>query len=76
MNLTGPHPYETTTMFGVPAGLRVRVHHDVESNSYWAESPDMLGLVVSGRTLEELQEEVSGAAAGLLEIEANNPSGS
>lgn len=53
---------------GIPVRLRVRVYHDDASNSYWAESDDLDGLVVSGTTLDELQREVLSAARALLDL--------
>ena len=53
---------------GIPVRLQVRVFHDEASNSYWAESDDLDGLVVSGATLDELQREVLSAASTLLEL--------
>lgn len=54
---------------GVPVRLRVEVHFDEESNSYWASSDDLDGLVVAGDTLDELRSEVVSAATVLLEME-------
>ena len=54
---------------GLPLHLRVAVHYDKDSGSFWADSPDLDGLVVSGQTPEELQKEVLAAASTLLELE-------
>lgn len=48
--------------------VRVDVHFDPETKSYWAESPDLRGLVVTGKTFEELRDETVAAASSLLEI--------
>ena len=53
---------------GIPVKLHVRVFHDDASNSYWAESDGLDGLVVSGATLDDLQREVLSAASTLLEL--------
>lgn len=53
---------------GLPLRLRVEVHFDQESGTYWAESPDLDGLTVSGSSLDELRTEVLGAAETLLEL--------
>jgi hypothetical protein len=56
---------------GVPMQVRVEVHFDEESNSYWASSLDLDGLVVSGRTLDELKSEVVNACEELLQLQLN-----
>jgi len=53
---------------GVPLLVRVRVHFDKESNSYWAESADLDGLVVSGANLDDLHTEINSAASELLSL--------
>lgn len=53
---------------GIPLRFRIRIHHDKESNSYWAESPDLDGLAVSGMNLDELHSEVRSAAGTLLNL--------
>lgn len=52
---------------GAQMQVRVNVHHDPECNRYWADSPDIDGLVVEGGTLDELCSEVVSAASLLLE---------
>ena len=54
---------------GVPVVMRVDVHFDQESKTFWADSPNLDGLVVSGQTLDELRDEVRSAAETLLEIQ-------
>ena len=54
---------------GVSLRLRVQIRHDPEANVYVAESPDLEGLVVEARTLDEVQEETLAAAAALLELQ-------
>lgn len=56
---------------GVPLVLRVDAFKDEESNSFWAKSDDLDGLVVSGATLEELHSEVVNAAVELLDLEVH-----
>lgn len=53
---------------GIPLLVRVQVHFDKESNSYWADSPDLDGLVVAGQNLDELKSEVFMAADELLKF--------
>ena len=60
--------WKTAARIGIPLRLQVRVFHDEASNSYWAESADLDGLVVSGATLDELQREVLSAARALLDL--------
>ena len=63
--------WKAAARMGVPVLVRVHVHHDRESNSYWADSPDLDGLVVSGQTLDEVRKEVTAAADVLLELAIN-----
>ena len=60
--------WKAVARFGIPVKLQVRVFHDQASNSYWAKSDDLDGLVVSGATLDELQREVLSAARTLLDL--------
>lgn len=48
--------------------VRVHVHFDDESKTYWAESPDLDGLIVSGADLDELHSETVAAANTLLSL--------
>jgi len=48
--------------------VRVNVHFDAEVESYWANSPDLDGFVVTGTTRSELEEEARLAAGTLLEL--------
>ena len=59
---------------GIPVKLRVSVFHDEASNSYWAKSDDLDGLVVSGTTLDDLQREVLSAARTLLDLSMHGAS--
>lgn len=59
---------------GIPVKIQVRVYHDASSNSYWAESDDLDGLVVSGVTLDDLQHEVLSAARTLLDLSLRDSS--
>jgi len=49
--------------------VRVQVFYDPEVQSYWANSPDLDGLVVTGSTRAELENEARSAAGTLLELE-------
>ena len=48
--------------------VRVRVFYDSEVRSYWANSPDLDGLVVTGATRAEVEEEARAAVETLLEL--------
>jgi len=54
---------------GIPLSFDVTVHFDVESKTFWANSPDIDGLVVSGEDLQEVQREATLAAELLLELQ-------
>lgn len=54
---------------GLHIRVRVAVHFDADTKTFWADSPDLDGLVVSGATPEELAREVHLAAAELLELQ-------
>ena len=60
--------WKIAARLGVHLKLRVDIHHDAQSNSYWADSPDLDGLVVAAPTLDELRTEVRGAAQVLLDL--------
>ncbi|MEI7535977.1 MAG: DUF1902 domain-containing protein [Comamonadaceae bacterium] len=60
--------WKLAARWGVPLLVRVQVHFDPESKSYWAESFDLDGLVVSGQNLEELKSEANLAADELLSL--------
>ena len=60
--------WKIAAKLGVPVLVRVQVVFDEDSKSYWAESPDLDGLVVSGANLEELRSEVVSAAGELLSL--------
>jgi predicted RNase H-like HicB family nuclease len=61
--------WKLAAKLGVPVLIKVQLHFDPESKSYWAKSDDLDGLVVSGQTLDELRAEVRSAAETLLELE-------
>jgi|GEM_PF-2168564 len=54
---------------GVPVSFGLFIHFDSESKTFWAESQDIHGLVVSGEDLQEVQREARLAAETLLELE-------
>ena len=56
---------------GVQVKFRVQLHCDEETGTYWADSEDLDGLVVSGETLDDLKDEVLSAASSLLELALN-----
>lgn len=53
---------------GVPVTLRVRITRDDEAGVYVASSPDLDGLVVEAKSLDELRTEALGAASVLLDL--------
>lgn len=61
--------WKTAARFGVPVKVPVDVFFDEESQSFWAKSPYLDGLVVSGENLNELRKEVITAAGELLSLE-------
>ena len=54
---------------GVKLLVRVNVHFDKDTGTYWADSPNLRGLVVAAATLEELRQEAVMAASGLLDLD-------
>jgi len=56
---------------GVPLSLRVIVHYDNDTKSFWTSSPDLNGLVVTGANPDEIRAEVKHAIPQLLELELN-----
>lgn len=46
----------------------LHVHFDEESRSFWADSPDLDGLLVGGQTPAQVLREARAAAAALLEL--------
>jgi len=53
---------------GIPLRFMLTIHFDEESKTFWADSPNMDGLVVTGETLEEARREAMLAANMLLEL--------
>ena len=62
--------WKLAAVIGIPLTIRVDVHIDQESQTYWANSPGVDGLIVSGATLDELKSEFTNAAALILLGEA------
>jgi len=54
---------------GIPLRFNVTLHFDRESKTFWANSPDIDGLVVAGEDLETVQREALLAAETLLELQ-------
>jgi len=54
---------------GVPLRFALLVHFDRESHTFWAESPDIDGLVVEGKDIGEVCREALLAADLLLEMQ-------
>jgi hypothetical protein len=68
MYLIGLPAWKLLASWGVPVMARVNVHFDDESQSLWADSPDLDGLVVAGNSLEEIQSEARLAARELIQL--------
>lgn len=60
--------WKVLARMGMPMRLRVDISHDPEANVYLAQSPDLDGLIVEGRTLEDLKNEALLAASILLKL--------
>ncbi len=54
---------------GVPMTIKVLVHVDKESGTYWAEGVGLRGLVVTGKDLDELHSECTAAIDDLMQLE-------
>lgn len=54
---------------GVPMVIKVVVHKDHESGTFWAEGQGLRGLVVTGRDLNELYRECTAAIEELMSLE-------
>jgi len=54
---------------GVPLRFTLVVHFDPEACVFWAQSPELDGLVVEATTLQELHKEALLAADLLLELQ-------
>lgn len=63
--------WKTAARFGVPVKVRVCVHFDPETKSYWTTSPDLDGLTVTGNSLDELFKEAMAGMHTLLDMELN-----
>jgi predicted RNase H-like HicB family nuclease len=61
--------WKLASKLGIPVRLRVNIHFDAEAQRYWADSPDLDGLIVEARTLDDLKDETLGAAGALLELQ-------
>jgi len=53
---------------GVPVSFGLFIHFDSDSKTFWAESQDVQGLIVSGEDVHEVQREARLAAETLLEL--------
>ena len=65
--------WKLAARMGVPVSIRVHIHFDPEVASYWTTSPDLGGLIVTGKSLDELYGEVKLAAPDLIELELGKP---
>lgn len=64
--------WRTLGRLGASLYFRVKVYRDDEAGVYWAESPDLRGLVIEAATLEELFREVNFGASELLRLDRND----
>jgi len=69
-----PAPIQEITLTATPNNgnshpFTLLVYFDPESNSFWATSPDIDGLCVSGENAQEVQQEACLAAELLLELQ-------
>jgi len=53
---------------GVPLRFALTIHFDGESKTFWADSPQIDGLVVAGADLHEIRHEAMQAAGTLLQL--------
>jgi predicted RNase H-like HicB family nuclease len=60
--------WKSVARMGIPVLVRVHVYQDPETRTFWAKSPDLDGLIVSGETLDEVRDEVLSASNTLLEL--------
>lgn len=60
--------WKVAALHGLPISLRVDIRRDEEAGVYVARSPDLDGLVVEARSLDDLRLEALGAAEVLLEL--------
>ena len=63
--------WKAVARHGYPVKLRVEIKHDDEAGVYIARSPDLDGLVVEAKSLDDLRSEALGAADVLLELALN-----
>jgi len=61
--------WKSFARLGVPLRFTLVVHFDSEARVFWAESPDLDGLVVEGADLQEVRREALLAADMLLELQ-------
>ena len=64
--------WRTVARLGVTLRFRAMVHFDEESKTFWADSPDIDGLIAAGNNLPELQAAVMDMASDLLDLEMNS----
>jgi len=65
--------WKLVARLGVPLRFTLVVHYDPEVCVFWAESPDLDGLVVEAATLQDLHNEALLAADLLLELQLSAP---
>jgi predicted RNase H-like HicB family nuclease len=54
---------------GVPMVVKIVVHKDKDSGTFWAEGQGLRGLVVTGKDLNELYSECTAAIDELMSLE-------
>ena len=60
--------WKIAARIGIPMLVRIDVHYDAEAKSYWTTSPDLVGLIVTGNTIDELLHEAKIGIDGLMEL--------
>jgi predicted RNase H-like HicB family nuclease len=61
--------WKIAAKLGTPLLIRILIVSDQETGTYWANSPDLDGLVVSGTTLDEVTSEAIAAGEDLLSLQ-------
>ena len=61
--------WKIAARFNVPLLLKIEVSHDKKSNVFIATSPDLAGLVVETKTIDQLFPEVYGCVDMLLSVQ-------
>jgi predicted RNase H-like HicB family nuclease len=60
--------WKLAARLNVPLLFRVDIQQDKEANVLLATSPDLSGLVVEAKSMDELMQEIHGCAEMLIEV--------